>query len=267
MAADILWLDALTANVDRTWRNPNLLVWHGEPVVHRPRRRPVLPPPVAAAGPRTPGGSPRSPSTPQHARPRGRRRRTSRAAHEKLTSLVSADLLDEVTDQVPDEWLEPAPGPGLPRRRPRGIPRAPARPGGLHGLASREARHEPAGGYQYVVLRCVPRVEREEFVNVGVVVYSQSADFLEGPLRRRRGTAARARARPRPRGRRGLAAHARRRMQWPVRARAAGGPPAGRRFGWLSAPRSTVVQPGPVHGGLTADPAATLAALVHRLVG
>ena len=33
-------------------------------------------------------------------------------------------------------------------------------------------------GYQYVVLRCVPRVDREEFVNVGVVVYSQRTDFL-----------------------------------------------------------------------------------------
>src|SRR4030081_1083253 len=33
-------------------------------------------------------------------------------------------------------------------------------------------------GYQYVVLRCVPRVDREEFVNVGVVVYSQAADYL-----------------------------------------------------------------------------------------
>lgn len=30
LAARVLWLDALTANVDRTWRNPNLLVWHGE---------------------------------------------------------------------------------------------------------------------------------------------------------------------------------------------------------------------------------------------
>jgi hypothetical protein len=30
LAARILWLDAFTANVDRTWRNPNLLVWHGE---------------------------------------------------------------------------------------------------------------------------------------------------------------------------------------------------------------------------------------------
>lgn len=33
-------------------------------------------------------------------------------------------------------------------------------------------------GYQYVVLRCVPRVEREEFVNVGVVLYSHALDFL-----------------------------------------------------------------------------------------
>ena len=34
-------------------------------------------------------------------------------------------------------------------------------------------------GFQYVVLRCVPRVDREEFVNVGVVLYCQQADFLE----------------------------------------------------------------------------------------
>ena len=38
------------------------------------------------------------------------------------------------------------------------------------------------------------------------------------------------------------------------------------RFGWLTAPRSTVVQPGPVHSGLTADPAAELAGLARRLV-
>jgi hypothetical protein len=30
VAARILWLDAFTANVDRTWRNPNLLLWHGD---------------------------------------------------------------------------------------------------------------------------------------------------------------------------------------------------------------------------------------------
>ena len=39
--------------------------------------------------------------------------------------------------------------------------------------------------YQYVVLRCVPRVEREEFVNVGVVLYCQEREFLDVGLARR----------------------------------------------------------------------------------
>lgn len=43
--------------------------------------------------------------------------------------------------------------------------------------------------------------------------------------------------------------------------------PLGQRFGFLRAPRSTVVRPGPVHGGVTADPSATLAHLVGTLVG
>lgn len=30
----------------------------------------------------------------------------------------------------------------------------------------------PLVGYQYVVLRCVPRVDRDEFINVGVVLHS-----------------------------------------------------------------------------------------------
>jgi hypothetical protein len=44
LAARILWLDALVANVDRTWRNPNLLVWHRRLWGDRPRCRPLLPP-------------------------------------------------------------------------------------------------------------------------------------------------------------------------------------------------------------------------------
>jgi hypothetical protein len=47
---------------------------------------------------------------------------------------------------------------------------------------------------------------------------------------------------------------------------AAGRAPLGTRFGFLSAPRSTVVQPGPIHGGLTEDPAAELERLLDRLV-
>ena len=46
----------------------------------------------------------------------------------------------------------------------------------------------------------------------------------------------------------------------------AAGDDPGRRFRWLTAPRSTVVQPGPVHTGLTADPAADADRLLRLLV-
>ena len=122
-------------------------------------------------------------------------------------------------------------------------------------------------GYQYVVLRCVPRVEREEFVNVGVVLYSQGADFLDAAYRV--DEARLAALAP------GIDAQEVRDALETVcrvcRGVTGGGLPTlgglGKRFGWLSAPRSTVVQPGPVHGGLTTDPAAELAALLERLVG
>ena len=41
----------------------------------------------------------------------------------------------------------------------------------------------------------------------------------------------------------------------------------GQRFGFLKAPKSTVLQPGPVHGGMTTDPARQLEHLLERLVG
>ncbi len=42
--------------------------------------------------------------------------------------------------------------------------------------------------------------------------------------------------------------------------------PAAERFGWLTAPASTIVQPGPVHAGLATDPAAALDRLFTELV-
>lgn len=120
--------------------------------------------------------------------------------------------------------------------------------------------------YQYVVLRLVPRVDRDEFLNVGVVLYCQDADFLEAAweldearvgafspscdLDGVRGMLERVRAVCRGETGRGLPTFDKR----------------GQRFGWIIAPRSTVVQPGPVHGGLTDDPAAELERLLARLV-
>jgi hypothetical protein len=126
---------------------------------------------------------------------------------------------------------------------------------------------EPLLGYQYVVLRCVPRVDRDEFVNVGVVLYCQAADFLDVAFavdRARLSALA-------PQLDLDAAESSLRAIAAVCHGHTAPGLPVlprpGPRFGWISAPRSTVIQPGPVHGGLTADPAATLAALLERLVG
>lgn len=121
-------------------------------------------------------------------------------------------------------------------------------------------------GFQYVVLRCVPRVDREEFLNVGVVLYCQQADFL------------RARCHVDPARLAALApdvdlealtsalAAIEAVCRGDVSAGSAGQAAMGTRFGFVKAPRSTVVQPGPVHGGVSADPDAELDHLVALLV-
>lgn len=120
--------------------------------------------------------------------------------------------------------------------------------------------------YQYVVLRCVPRIDREEFLNVGVVLYCQGAEFLGA---RWRCDPARLRAVALELDLDQVCAA----LEFVEgvclgdrRGGAAAGQPLGQRFGFLKAPKSTVVQPGPVHGGLTDDPAAELDHLLGRLV-
>ena len=121
--------------------------------------------------------------------------------------------------------------------------------------------------YQYVVLRCVPRVDREEFLNVGVVLYCQAAEFLQVAwnVGRDRLVALD------PRVDVDQVGEALRFVEGVCAGDERGGEaarqPIGVRFGFLKAPRSTVVQPGPVHGGVTDDPARQLEQLVERLVG
>jgi hypothetical protein len=120
--------------------------------------------------------------------------------------------------------------------------------------------------FEYALLRAVPRVDRGECLNVGVVLYCQGAEYLKVLLHLEE---SRLRALDPAVDvdlvRAALAA---------VAAVCAGdvraGPAAGRsqreRFGWLTAPRSTVVQAGPVHSGVTHDPEAQLQRLLDRLV-
>ncbi|MBB6629563.1 DUF3037 domain-containing protein [Nocardioides sp. KIGAM211] len=121
--------------------------------------------------------------------------------------------------------------------------------------------------YQYVVLRCVPRVDREEFVNVGVVLHCQAADYLDVAWQvDRERLAALFPALDLDRVCDALA-FVEGVCAGDERGGVAAGTPIGQRFGFLRAPKSTVLQPGPVHGGVTEDPARQLERLLHTLVG
>ena len=122
---------------------------------------------------------------------------------------------------------------------------------------------------EYCVLRVVPDIERGEYLNAGVMVICRPTRFLAARVH---------------------LDHARLRALWPQTTAEtidlieqhlalvplicagdpAGGPIAklglGERWHWLTAPSSTIVQPGPVHTGLGEDPAAELDRLFTRLV-
>ncbi|WP_344742443.1 DUF3037 domain-containing protein [Microlunatus spumicola] len=129
---------------------------------------------------------------------------------------------------------------------------APAAAGGRHAFV-------------YATLRAVPRVDRGEFVNVGLILYCQALEFLQAsvvvdPVRLRAIApdvdidAVRTSADAVVLACRNPVGLARENEGQAVR------------FGMLTAPRSTVVQPSPVHAGMTAHPGRTLAQLLERLV-
>lgn len=128
--------------------------------------------------------------------------------------------------------------------------------------------------YQYFVLRAVPRPEREEFVNVGVVLYAEALDALAMGWHL---DAERVRALD-PGADVDALRDALEHLERVSRGGGSAGMARARRrgalFGWLAAPRSTLVQPGPVHGGVCrpspADRATTdrspLAPIVEQLL-
>jgi hypothetical protein len=120
--------------------------------------------------------------------------------------------------------------------------------------------------FQYAVIRVVPRIDRGEFLNVGVILFCRTRDYLEARIELDEARLAM------------LAPHAEleglvEQLQALARV-AAGAPDAGpiaelsrsERFHWLVAPSSTVVQTSPVHTGLCEDPETTLDHLVQSLV-
>ena len=241
-ASQVLWFDALIQNVDRTWRNPNLLIWHRDIwlIDHGAALYFHHNWPTARV------------MAPFDARDHVLRSAATRvaAAHEVLAPQITEALLEDVVGLVPPDWF----GDG----RPRGLRVAP------DGTLGTGAGGDPVTGlepFEYALIRVVPRVERGEAMNAGVILYSQRHKYLDCRIlldeTRLRAldpavdlaavTAALS----------ALATECR---------RAAPGDSPGARFRWLTATRSTMVQPGPVHSGLTADPAAELEHLFEALV-
>ena len=120
--------------------------------------------------------------------------------------------------------------------------------------------------YDYAVIRVVPRVERGEQVNVGVILSCPEVDFLDARIELDEAAVLaldpaadletiRTNLAIIPAVCRGGAGAG------PIGALAARG-----RFRWLVSPRSTIIQPSPVHTGRTRDPAGCLERLVDRLV-
>ena len=120
--------------------------------------------------------------------------------------------------------------------------------------------------FAYALLRVVPRAERGERLNVGVVLYSRQHGFLD--MRAELDEARLAALDP------ALDAEPVRERLAALRGVVCGEPeggalaelPPSERFGWIVAPASTIIQPSEVHTGLTDDPEATLQRLFDTLV-
>ena len=120
--------------------------------------------------------------------------------------------------------------------------------------------------YDYAVIRVVPRVDRAEFVNVGVIVSCQRSDLLEARIEvnEQRLLALDP----------GLDLRAVREHLAAIPAICAGGETAGpigrlsrrERFDWLTAPRSTMIQTSPVHSGRCRDPGEVIEHLLATMV-
>jgi Protein of unknown function (DUF3037) len=120
--------------------------------------------------------------------------------------------------------------------------------------------------YDYAIIRVVPRVERGEQVNAGVILSCEALDFLDARIELDEAAvlaldpsvdveALRANLATIPLICRGG-----------EEAGPIGALPTRGRFRWLVSPRSTIIQPSPVHTGRTEDPAACLERLMDKLV-
>ena len=175
---------------------------------------------------------------------------------------MTPDVIHTTVGAVPSEWADAERYVAYLTRRLE-APREFAAEAERARRGRRRGMSEP---FQYAVVRVVPRVERGECMNVGVVFFCRPRRYLAArmALDEARVTAFApdldvAEVRAHLEAMTGIAA---------------GDPESGplarleqsERFHWLVAPSSTVIQPSPVHTGLCEDPEETLARLLEKLV-
>ena len=120
--------------------------------------------------------------------------------------------------------------------------------------------------FEYAIIRVVPRVERGEFLNVGIILYCQPHAFLRAAWEIDERRLSSFGSLPEPAGIKEHLTAIEKICSGGADAGPIGRLPRGERFRWLTAPRSTIVQTSPVHSGLCSDPQATLEDLVAKLV-
>lgn len=120
--------------------------------------------------------------------------------------------------------------------------------------------------FEYALLRVVPRIERGECVNAGVLVYCRAQAYLGARTHLDEARLLALDPDADVTGVRAALGAVENVCAGGAAAGPAAGDDAGRRFRWLIAPRSTIVQPGTVHTGLTTDAAAEAERLLDLLV-
>ena len=168
----------------------------------------------------------------------------------KAHKVLTREVLAEIVGNVPDVWLESIPGGPNSAERREGYLDFFTRRLEASAIFEQEAIVPTPASFDYAILRVVPRVERQEFINAGVVVFCLEKHYLGARIRLDAG---------------------RMKALWPdvdvelakehleaVRRICEGDPAAGpiaklsqrERFHWIISPRSTIIQPSPVHTGV-----------------
>lgn len=136
----------------------------------------------------------------------------------------------------------------------------------IQKFSSKKPKMQEKHLFEYAVIRVVPCVEREEFINVGVIVYCAGQGFLQTLYELKEERLCAFSEQPDPEE----LLERLRAFELICAGGKEGGPigkqPIAARFRWLTATRSTVVQTSAVHPGLCTDARETLERLYRQLV-